>query len=243
MNLGEPTAAAMHLPTPTPRSTLLLNLTVHHHDRLLHERTKGFLVVVDGKDFCLGDDQRTAGADDLTSGDQLVSYGRRNEVQFVLDGQDRGAGWHHRHCRVAGGRIGNGPDDATMHKSMLLLNAFPVAFPVGKMDFGAAVLNDGQRSPDQVHHILPVETLTNTLCEMWVRNVSHALYLSIALRSLLHRGIFQDCRAVLPVEKFTDKGTTDIVLIDRPKRSWNETPQQSKKHWGVCITRNDARAK
>jgi hypothetical protein len=58
-----------------------------------------------------------------------------------------------------------------MHKAMLLLNAFPG----GKMDFGAAVLNDGQRSPDQVHHILPVETLTNTLCEMWVRNVSHTL--------------------------------------------------------------------
>jgi hypothetical protein len=43
------------------RSTPLLNLTVHHNDRLLHERTMGFLVVVDGKDFCLGDDQRTAG--------------------------------------------------------------------------------------------------------------------------------------------------------------------------------------
>jgi hypothetical protein len=38
-------------------------------------------------------------------------------------------------------------------------------------------------------------------------------------RSLLHRGIFQDRRAVLPVEKFTDKGPTDIVLINRPKRS------------------------
>ena len=35
-------------------------------------------------------------------------------------------------------------------------------------------------------------------------------------RSLLHRGILQDRRAVLPVEKFTDKGTTDIVLINVP---------------------------
>ena len=106
------------------------------------ERTKGFLVLVDGKDLCLGDDQRTAGADDLASGDQPLSVGRRNEIQFVLDGQNRGAGWHHCHRRVAGGRIGNGPDDATMHKAMLLLNALPV----GKMDFGAPVLNDGQRS-------------------------------------------------------------------------------------------------
>src|SRR5580692_5773755 len=61
--------------------------------------------------------------------------------------------------------------------------------------------------------------------------------------SLLHRGIFQDRGAVLPVEKFTDKGPTDIVLINRPKRSWNETPQQSKKPWGVRIARNDAGAK
>jgi hypothetical protein len=158
-------------------STLLLNLTVHHNDRLLHERTKGFLVVVDGKDFCLGDDQRTAGADDLASGDQPLPVGRRNEIQFVLDGQDRGVGWHHCHRRVTGGRIGNGPDDATMHKAMLLLNAFPV----GKMDFDAAVLNDAHRSPDQVHHILPVETLTNTLCEMRVGNVSHTL-LALQLR-------------------------------------------------------------
>jgi hypothetical protein len=62
-------------------------------------------------------------------------------------------------------------------------------------------------------------------------------------RSLLHRSIFQDRRAVSPVEKFTDKGPTDIVLINRPKRSWNETPQQSKKPRGVRITRNDAGAK
>ena len=73
------------------RSTLLLNLTVHHNDRLLHERTKCFLVVVDGKNFCFGDDQRTAGADDLASGDQPLSVGRRNEIQFVLDGRDQSA--------------------------------------------------------------------------------------------------------------------------------------------------------
>jgi hypothetical protein len=62
-------------------------------------------------------------------------------------------------------------------------------------------------------------------------------------RSLFHRDIFQDRRTVLPVEKFTDKGPTDIVLINCPKRSWNETPQQGKKPWGVRITRNDAGAK
>lgn len=50
---------------------LLLNLALHHNDGLQHQRTKGFLVVVDGKDVCLGDDQRTARADDLASGDQL----------------------------------------------------------------------------------------------------------------------------------------------------------------------------
>jgi hypothetical protein len=57
---------------------------------------------------------------------------------------------------------------------------------------------------------------------------------------LLHRGIFQDRRAVTSVEEFTDKGPPDIVLINRPKRSWHETPQQSKKPWGVRITCNDA---
>ena len=62
-------------------------------------------------------------------------------------------------------------------------------------------------------------------------------------RSLLHRSILQDRRAIFPVEKFTDKGPTDIVLINRPKRSWNETPQQSKKPRGVRVTRNDAGAK
>ena len=60
-------------------------------------------------------------------------------------------------------------------------------------------------------------------------------------RSLLHRGIFQDRRAVLPVENFTGKGPTDIVLIDDPKRSWNETPQQSKIPWGMRITRVDGK--
>src|ERR1700729_4101528 len=59
-------------------------------------------------------------------------------------------------------------------------------------------------------------------------------------RSLLHRGIFQDGRAILPVEKFTDKGPADIVLINCPKRSWNEAPQHGKKPRGVRITRNDA---
>jgi hypothetical protein len=123
---------------PLARSTLLLNLTVHHNDRLLHQRTKGFLVIVDGKDFCLGDDQRTAGANDLAPGDKPLSVGRRNEIQFVFDGQYRGAGRHQCHRRVAGGRIGNCPDDATMYKAMLLLDALPVR----KVDFGAAVLND-----------------------------------------------------------------------------------------------------
>src|SRR6202035_4845656 len=62
-------------------------------------------------------------------------------------------------------------------------------------------------------------------------------------RSLLHRGIFQDRRAVLPVEKLTEKGPTDIVLINRPKRPGNKPPQCTKKPWGVRIARNDAGAK
>ena len=62
-------------------------------------------------------------------------------------------------------------------------------------------------------------------------------------RSLLHRGIFQDRRPVLTVEKFADKGAPDIVLINGSKRSRDETPQQSKKPWGVRITCNDAGAK
>lgn len=52
-----------------------------------------------------------------------------------------------------------------------------------KMDLGAAVLNDGQRGPDQVHHVLPVETFADTLGEMGVGNVSHTLQ-SIQLRSV-----------------------------------------------------------
>src|SRR5580658_11171982 len=45
------------------------------------------------------------------------------------------------------------------------------------------------------------------------------------------------------MQKFIDKGPTDIVLINSPKRSWNETPQQSKNRRGVRITRNDTGAK
>jgi hypothetical protein len=45
--------------------------------------------------------------------------------------------------------------------------------------------------------------------------------LLLRLRPQLHRGISQDRDAVLPVEKLTDKGPADIVLVDRPKRSWN----------------------
>src|SRR5713226_2345511 len=62
-------------------------------------------------------------------------------------------------------------------------------------------------------------------------------------RSLLHRSIFQNRCADLPVQEFTHKGPTDIILINRPERSWNEAPQQGKKSWGVCITRDDPGAK
>ena len=39
------------------------------------------------------------------------------------------------------------------------------------------------------------------------------------------------------------RSCTEVVMVNRPKRSWNQTPQQSQKPWGVRITRNDAGAK
>src|SRR5258708_11376614 len=77
---------------------------------------------------------------------------------------------------------------------------------------------------------------------MPVRNICGTSSEAGKLRTSPHRGIFQNRCADLPVEKFTHKGPTDIVLIDRPERSWNEAPQQSEKSGGVCITRNDAGA-
>jgi hypothetical protein len=102
----------------------------------------------------------------------LLSGSRCNEVHFVFDGQYRSAGWHHCHRRVAGRSIGNCADDAAMHKAVLLLDALPVR----EVDFSAAVLNDGQRGPDQVHHVLPVETFADTFREMRVGNMSHTPY-------------------------------------------------------------------
>ncbi len=62
-------------------------------------------------------------------------------------------------------------------------------------------------------------------------------------RPLLHRDILQDRRTVLPVEKFTDKGPPDILLVDRPERSWNQAPQRGKNAWRMRIPRNDAGSK
>jgi hypothetical protein len=59
--LGLSSVRERHVAGLLASSTLLPNLTVHDNDRLLQERTKGFLVVVDVKDLYLGDDPRTAG--------------------------------------------------------------------------------------------------------------------------------------------------------------------------------------
>jgi hypothetical protein len=45
------------------------------------------------------------------------------------------------------------------------------------------------------------------------------------------------------MDEFTDKGSTDIALINRPKRPGDKTPQQGKKLRRVRVTRNDAGAK
>ena len=40
----------------TVNLALLLPLVVHHDDRLLHQRTKSFMAVLDGEYLCLSDD-------------------------------------------------------------------------------------------------------------------------------------------------------------------------------------------
>ena len=61
------------------------------HTTLIQKKTrKVYLATTVGGGCCLGMAlAETAGADDLASGDQPLSVGRRNEIQFVLDGQDR----------------------------------------------------------------------------------------------------------------------------------------------------------
>jgi len=67
-----------------------------------------------------------------------------------------------------------------MHEAMLLLDARPVR----QVDFGAAVLDDGQRGLDQVHRVLPVETGADPVGEVRIGNRSHGpTLLTFALMS------------------------------------------------------------
>ena len=58
---------------------LLLSFAMHDHDGLLHERAKRFLVSFDRKNLGPGHDQRPAGPDSLSPGDQLFAVRRRQE--------------------------------------------------------------------------------------------------------------------------------------------------------------------
>jgi hypothetical protein len=69
-----------------------------------------------------------------------------------------------------------------MDKSMLLLDALPV----GQMDFGQAVLNDGQRRLNEPHRILAVETGADAFGEMGVGYTAHD-GASLAARPDLYR--------------------------------------------------------
>lgn len=60
-----------------------------------------------------------------------------------------------------------------MHKAMLLLDAIPM----WQVNFGAAMLNQRQRSVDQMHRVLPLETGVDALGEMRVGNMSHGVAL------------------------------------------------------------------
>lgn len=56
-----------------------------------------------------------------------------------------------------------------MHEAVLLFHALPV----GQMNFGAAMLDDGQRGLDEVHRILPAKAGTNALGQMGIGNMRH----------------------------------------------------------------------
>ena len=45
---------------PARGGSLLLGPALHHHDRLLHQRTQDLLAVLDREDFGLGHDERAA---------------------------------------------------------------------------------------------------------------------------------------------------------------------------------------
>ena len=65
---------------------------------------------------------------------------------------------------------------------------------------------------------------------------------SKATRALPHGRIFQNRRAIAAVQKFTDKSPADIILINRPKGTWNE-PSKPGQHSGrVYIAGDDAGA-
>ena len=156
---------------PHRRPDSFLPFAVHHHDGLLHQCAEAFEAVFQGEHFGFGDDQGAAGADDLAAGDELFAVGGGEEVHLVFDGQNRGAWGDHGHRGVAGGGVGDHADHAAMHKAVLLLDALPV----GQVDFGAAMLDDGQGGADELHCMLPLETGTDAFGKGAVGDGGHGL--------------------------------------------------------------------
>src|SRR2546426_12686170 len=122
-----------------------------HHQRLLH---RGDVRAVLSVHLRAGHGKRAPGLHYFAARDGRAA-GRGEDVDLVLDGDERGAGRHQRVRGIAAGVVGDHADDAAVDVAFLLGDRVAI----GQRDLDVAWLDYGQRSPDQVHRPLAPEAL------------------------------------------------------------------------------------
>src|SRR2546428_4190927 len=122
-----------------------------HHQRLLH---RGDVRAVLSVHLRAGHGKRAPGLHYFAARDERAAR-RGEDVDLVLDGDERGAGGHQRVRGIAAGVVGDHADDPAVDVAFLLGNLVAV----GKLDLDTAGLDHAQRRPDQGHRLLAPEAL------------------------------------------------------------------------------------
>src|SRR5205823_4419653 len=74
----------------------------------------------DREDIARTDGHAAARPHNSSSGDHPLAPSGREKVYLVLDGQDRGAGWHQSHGRVAASYVDNRRDNGSGEEAVML---------------------------------------------------------------------------------------------------------------------------
>ena len=102
------------------RRRLCAARAAHLDDRREHRGHKLFLPTRDREDIARTDGHAAARPHNSSSGDHPLAPSGREKVYLVLDGQDRGAGWHQSHGRVAASYVDNRRDNGSGEEAVML---------------------------------------------------------------------------------------------------------------------------